>query len=158
MLKVICVFAAFIAMGVTAADAHGRHHAIRYTSCDVAHRPYRISGTLKIDDRNFRFVSGGKGWSIPYGDWEITPDEVGKWGSRHGAMGLNHDDGIPDPQLHRDREGIEIHSWPGSTGGCVGIPSGYASLKALTKAMIKKNGHAFLHVWPCRVEITPDRS
>lgn len=151
--KLILALVALIAgMGVIATDAKVIH-----TDCDAGKRPYRISGNLKIDGREFRFVSGGKGWSIPYGDYEITPDDVGKWGRRHGALGLNHDDGITDPQLHRDREGIEIHSWPGDTAGCIGIPRDYKALKQLTLAMIKQYGHAYLHVWPCRVEITSDQ-
>lgn len=154
----ILALAVFLGLHSAPAPQHIIHYTLPVAPCEVAHRPYRISGDLKIDDHSFRFVSGGKGWSIPYGNYEITPDDVGRWGRRHGALGLNHDDGIPDPQLHRDRQGIEIHAWPGSTAGCIGIPRGFKTLKRLTLAMIKKNGHAFLHVWPRRVEITPDQS
>ena len=154
MKLIAAVVALIVGMGIVYPQAHIRHVHIEQTSCDVTKRPYRMAGTIKIGDRDFNFISGGKGWSIPYGDWEITPDDVGRWGRRHGALGLNHDDGIPDPILHRLRQGIEIHYWRGDTAGCVGIPSGYAVLKKLVLDMIKKDGRAYLHVQPCKVEIT----
>lgn len=119
----------------------------------IPSRPYQINGTITISGQNFNFVSGGRGWSIPYGTYLITPDEVGKWGSRHHAIGLNHDDGIYDPVLKRMREGVEMHAAiDGHTGGCIGILSHYRVFRRLVLKLCGK-GQAWLHVNPDKVEI-----
>lgn len=121
-------------------------------------RPQRIEGEIAIGTLNFRFVSGGAGWSIPYGDWPITPGDVGSWGARHGAIGVNHDDCVYDRQLGRCREGVEIHAdYDGRTAGCVGVER-FAEAKRAILAMVDKFGRAFLHVWPGHVSVTPERS
>lgn len=121
-------------------------------------RPMKLAGELLLDGKAFRFVSGGEGrWSIPYGDHEVTPDEVGSWGRRHGAIGLAGGE-IWDPQLHRTREGIEIHpSTLYSTHGCVGIDRRqWPEFKRRLEAMLAM-GHAWLHVTPAGVTITPTK-
>ena len=122
-------------------------------------RPYHIKGVIAVGDKHFEFVSGGAGWSIPYGDHRITPEDVGSWGARHGAMGLNHDDPIYDPQLHRNREGIELHPAHGDrTEGCVGIRDGWSAFKKAVLAMIDNAGSAFLHIGPEGAAITPAKA
>lgn len=121
-------------------------------------RPRKMVGKIVVADRAFTFVSGGRGWSIPWGHWPITPEEVGSWGARHGAIGLNHGDDIPDPKLHRGREGVEIHAANhDATAGCVGIREHYDQLKKLVIGMIDRFGHAWLHVTPHAVAITPSK-
>src|SRR5579863_2891124 len=86
-------------------------------------RPKLITGTMKVEGKEYVFGSGGHGQSIPYGDYLITPGAVGSWGSRHGAIGVA-DGTIPDPKLHRDRDGIELHAATNDklqTNGCVSI-------------------------------------
>lgn len=125
----------------------------------TSNRPRRVEGTMKIADARFHFVSGGAGWSIPNGDYEISPDSTGDWGSRHGALDLTGTDRgvIHDPQLGRDREGIELHGGAHSTEGCVSIDQ-WSSAKRKIRAMIDRFGRAFLHVWPGAVTVTPMRS
>lgn len=123
----------------------------------VRRRPYQIAGAITVGSKHYDFVSGGKGWSIPYGDHEITPADVGRWGARHGAIGLDGDE-MPDKQIGRHREGIEIHAADyDATEGCVGIRSGFKDLKSRIFAMIDTAGAAFLHVWPGQVTITPQK-
>jgi hypothetical protein len=121
-------------------------------------RPKRLEGPLTIGDSTYEFASGGHGWSIPLGTVKITPEAVGSWGSRHGAIGLNNDS-IYDPQLGRDREGIELH--PAShmaSAGCVVIDrSRWAEFKRQVLAMIEEAGQAFLHIGPNGAAITPTR-
>lgn len=118
----------------------------------------RIEGTMRIADAEFEFVSGGKGAPIPPGDYAISPDSQGSWGARHGALDLTGSDRgvIRDPQLGRDREGIELHGGSFATLGCVAIKQ-WAKAKRKILSMIKAGG-AFLHVSPGAVSITPIRS
>lgn len=124
----------------------------------VTHRPYRLTGKVKIGDKEYQFASGGYGWSIPYGDWKID-DSAGDWGVKHHALGLNNDT-IPDPQLGRDRDGIEIHAsdhWE-SAGCFVLAPEVFKQVSETIRDMIRDAGQAFLHVWPDIVSITPNAS
>ena len=120
----------------------------------VRRRPYRLEGTLTIEGQHFRYVSGGLGrGSIPYGDHQID-DSAGDWGQRHNALGLDGGT-IHDPQLGKDREGIELHAGTSSTLGCVAFEN-WRALKRAILAMEEKSGTAFLHVWPGSVTITPE--
>jgi len=122
---------------------------------ELPRRPRQIVGEIEIGGARFHFVSGGYGWSIPYGHHEVTPSDVGPWGSRHGALGLDGDT-MWDKQLHRDREGIEIHAAEGGTAGCVGVRD-FRSFKRAVLAMIDKFGSAFLHVFPGGAAVTPQK-
>ena len=125
----------------------------------VTHRPRLLEGALTIGNSHYQFASGGNGWSIPLGTVRITPETVGSWGSRHGAIGLAEDT-IYDPQLGRDREGIELH--PAShmaSAGCVVIDrSRWTEFKRKVMAMIEDAGQAFLHIGLNGAAITPTRA
>lgn len=117
-------------------------------------RPRKLGGFLVIMGIRFPFVSGGAGWSIPYGHYPID-DSVGRWGARHGALGLNGGT-IYDVQLGRDRDGIEIHEQHhGATAGCVGISDRFRELKVAIAVMVETFGGAFLHITPAGATITP---
>jgi len=122
-------------------------------------RPHRLDGVVRIADAQFRFASGGYGPSIPYGDYEISRDSEGSWGRRHGALDLTGVDrgDIWDPKLKRHREGIELHGGALATLGCVAIEQ-WSRARSMIRAMIDHFDHAFLHVWPGSVSITPLRS
>lgn len=122
-------------------------------------RPKRIDGVLKIADAVFHFASGGYGWSIPYGDYEISSNSEGDWGARHGALDLTGVDrgDIWDPLLGRHRGGIELHGGGSVTMGCVSIDQ-WSLAKRKILSMIDKFGTAFLHVWPHKVTVTPEKS
>ena len=114
----------------------------------LTHAPARILGFLEVGDLRVRFGSGGAGYSLDYGDYRITPDDVGSWGSRHGALGIAHDSGctIYDERLRRDRCGVEIHADTNGelrTEGCVAVKE-FGKVKAAVLAMISEFGHAFL--------------
>ncbi len=112
-------------------------------------RPKQITGTLTVEGKEYAFGSGGRGQSIPYGDYLITPDAVGSWGSRHGAIGVANGT-IPDPKLHRDRDGIELHAATNdklSTDGCVSIKKEqWPEFKKQVLTMVKDNKKVYLHV------------
>lgn len=119
----------------------------------VRSRPNLIEGTLEIAGKKFRFASGGNGWSIPYGTFEITPSAVGSWGARHGAVGLANDS-IYDRQLGRNRDGIEMHASSHFTSaGCVVVDQ-WVEFKRTLFAFIDGMGQAFLHVGPTGAIIT----
>lgn len=122
-------------------------------------RPAVLSGILFVAGKRYAFVSGGYGPSIPYNDYEISPNSRGTWGSRHGALDLTGTarSVIPDRQAGRDRLGIEIHAGGGRTEGCVGV-EGWREAKAEIVGMIREFGRAFLHVWPGAVSVTPQKS
>jgi hypothetical protein len=121
----------------------------------VTFRPRLLTGTLEIAGLKFPYASGGAGWSIPYGDFPLTPEEVGGWGKRHGAIGINGGT-IPDKQLGRDREGIEIHAAHHmASSGCVVVEE-FDRLKRAVTRLINDAGHAFLHVGPTGAAITAD--
>ena len=49
-----------------------------------------MTGKLEIMDKIYNFGTGGHGrGSIPFGDYPVTPNEVGHWGERHDAIGIN---------------------------------------------------------------------
>lgn len=112
-------------------------------------RPKQITGTITVEGKEYEFGSGGRGQSIPYGDYLITPDAVGSWGSRHGAIGVANGT-IADPKLHRDRDGIELHAASNSkleTNGCVSIRKDqWPEFKKQVLAMVRKNKKVYLHV------------
>jgi len=122
----------------------------------VAHTPARISGEIEIAGATFPFGSGGHGWSIPYGDYLITPKDVGSWGSRHGALGIAGGE-IYDKRLGRDRIAIELHHPTNGalmTAGCVAVEN-WESFKRKVLAMIDQFGHAFLHIDPRGSRVSP---
>ena len=112
-------------------------------------RPKQITGTIKVEGKEYQFGSGGRGQSIPYGDYLITPDAVGSWGSRHGAIGVANGT-IPDPKLHRDRDGIELHAAGNSkleTDGCVSIRKDqWPEFRKQVLTLAKENRRLYLHV------------
>jgi hypothetical protein len=112
-------------------------------------RPRQISGVIKVEDKEYQFGSGGRGQSIPYGDYLITPDSVGSWGSKHGAIGVANGT-IPDPKLHRDRDGIELHAATNGkleTDGCVSIRKDqWPEFKKQVLGMVGENKRVYLHV------------
>jgi hypothetical protein len=60
------------------------------TPLQLPERPYHMTGKLEIMDKIYNFGTGGHGrGSIPFGDYPITPNEVGHWGERHDAIGIN---------------------------------------------------------------------
>jgi hypothetical protein len=124
----------------------------------IIYRPRHIEGTLKIGSKSYHYGSGGRaGWSIPYGDYPITPGAIGNWGRHHGAVGLNNNS-IFDDQLKRDREGIELHATGHfSSAGCVVVlRKVFNEVKKTIFALIETAGHAFLHVTPEGAEITSE--
>lgn len=112
-------------------------------------RPKQITGTMKVEGKKYEFGSGGHGQSIPYGDYRITPGAIGSWGSRHGAIGVA-DGTIPDPKLHRDRDGIELHAATNDklqTNGCVSIRKDqWPEFRKQVFSMLKENKKVYLHV------------
>jgi hypothetical protein len=112
-------------------------------------RPKQITGIINVAGKEYEFGSGGRGQSIPYGDYLITPGAVGSWGSRHGAIGVA-DGTIPDPKLHRDRDGIELHAATNSklaTDGCVSIRKDqWPEFRKQVLAMVEENKRVYLHV------------
>ena len=126
----------------------------------MAHAPARLLGFLEIGALRVRFGSGGAGYSLDYGDYRITPDDVGAWGSRHGALGIAHDSGctIYDARLRRDRCGIELHADTNGelrTAGCVAVKE-FGKVKAAVLAMISEFGQAFLRIDFTGARIEPD--
>lgn len=119
-------------------------------------RPQYQSGIGTIGGTQFHWGSGtpGKYWSIPYGDYPVTPDApVGAWAQGVGAVPIANNV-IPDPVLHRDRIGIMLH--PGSsagldhlyTQGCFAVPpEEWPAVKAKILEETKK-GPLYLHVQP----------
>jgi hypothetical protein len=117
-------------------------------------RPQYQHGTGTIGGQTFHWGSGQPGayWSIPYGDYPVTPDApTGDWAHRVGAIPIANNV-IPDPQLGRDRIGIMIHSGSAPdldtlyTQGCFKVaPSEWPSVRAeiLKEA---KSGPLYLHV------------
>lgn len=134
-------------------DGFGRPAEVKVTPPirDVMNkiRPKQITGTITVEGKEYEFGSGGRGQSIPYGDYLITPDAVGSWGSRHGAIGIANGT-IADPKLHRDRDGIELHAASSSkleTHGCVSIRKDqWPEFKKQVLSMVKKNKKVYLHV------------
>jgi hypothetical protein len=123
----------------------------------AAKRPAHITGEIMMAGRAYTFGSGGAGrGSIPYGDFPVTPKDVGSWGARHGAIGLNHNE-IPDPKYRSHREGIELHAIGQRlrTEGCVGVLSEqWGTFKRELFGMLQTFGAAWLHIGPEGAAIT----
>jgi hypothetical protein len=118
-------------------------------------RPFYMGGVGNMEGYGkFHWGSGGAGkGSIPYGDWPITPGEVGPWGKAHGAVGLNHN-WMPDPKMG-PRSGIEIHASSSEdlehmrTLGCFAVPQKeWPAFKKHLLGEIARNGPMYLHVGP----------
>jgi len=119
-------------------------------------RPQYQSGTGTIGGQTFHWGSGepGKYWSIPYGDYPVTPNApMGEWAHQAGAIPIANNV-IPDPLLGRNRIGIMIHSGSSAgldqlyTEGCFKVaPSEWPGVRQeiLSEA---KNGPLYLHVAP----------
>jgi hypothetical protein len=119
-------------------------------------RPQYQSGVGTIGGQSFHWGSGQPGayWSIPYGDYPVTPDApTGAWAHQVGAIPIANNV-IPDPLLHRDRIGIMIHSGSSNsldqlyTQGCFKVaPSEWPAVRS---EILKEaaNGPLYLHVAP----------
>jgi hypothetical protein len=126
----------------------------------AAKRPAHITGKIVMAGRAYTFGSGGAGrGSIPYGDFPVTPKDVGSWGRAHGAIGIAHNS-IPDPKYQSRREGIELHAIGPRlrTEGCVGVlKDQWAIFKRELFGMLDAFGAAWLHIGPEGAAITVDR-
>lgn len=124
-------------------------------------RPKQITGIIKVEGKEYEFGSGGLGQSIPYGDYLITPDAVGSWGSKHGAIGVANGTML-DPKLHRDRDGIELHAATNDelkTHGCVSIRKDqWPEFRNQVLAMVKENKSVYLHVSEQGASVSTDPS
>jgi hypothetical protein len=119
-------------------------------------RPQYQHGVGTIGGSTFHWGSGtpGQYWSIPYGDYPVTPDApTGAWAHQVGAIPIANNV-IPDPVLHRNRIGIMIHSGSGDsldelyTQGCFKVPeSEWPSVRAEILSEAQK-GPLYLHVAP----------
>ena len=95
-----------------------------------------------------------KYWSVPYGDYPVTPDApTGEWAHRVGAIPIANNV-IPDQKLGRDRIGIMIHSGSASsldalyTQGCFKVaPEEWPDVRKEILAEAQK-GPLYLHVQP----------
>ena len=96
----------------------------------------------------------GKYWSIPYGDYPVTPDApTGAWAQQVGAIPIANNV-IPDPLLGRNRIGIMIHSGSSDnldqlyTQGCFKVAP--QEWPAVRSEILKEaaNGPLYLHVAP----------
>ncbi len=148
-----------LAAGALVGLAEGFEDGIATTLPVLAHGPSRLWGILEIAGLRVPYGSGGAGYALDFGDYRITPDDVGSWGARHGAIGLTHGE-IWDARLRRYREGIEIHAAMNEamiTEGCVAIARHqWQAVKRAILAMIDVSGHAFLHIDPTGARIEPD--
>ena len=96
----------------------------------------------------------GKYWSIPYGDYPVTPNApTGDWAHKAGAIPIANNV-IPDPQLGRNRIGIMIHSGSAAsldqlyTEGCFKVdPDDWPAVRS---EILKEasSGPLYLHVQP----------
>ena len=119
-------------------------------------RPQYQHGIGTIGGSQFHWGSGSPGqyWSIPYGDYPVTPNApTGAWAQSVGAIPIANNV-IPDPLLHRDRIGIMIHSGSASsldalyTQGCFKVAP--QEWPAVRSEILKEasNGPLYLHVQP----------
>ena len=98
-------------------------------------RPEYQHGVGTIGSTQFHWGSGmpGKYWSIPYGDYPVTPNApTGAWAHQAGAIPIANNV-IPDPQLGRNRIGIMIHS--------VHMTDDVAQLNRLRRALFLHRDH-----------------
>ena len=119
-------------------------------------RPQYQHGIGTIGGSQFHWGSGmpGKYWSIPYGDYPVTPDApTGAWAQSAGAIPIANNV-IPDPLLGRNRIGIMIHSGSAPdldtlyTQGCFKVAP--QEWPAVRSEILKEaaNGPLYLHVAP----------
>ena len=123
---------------------------------DGDERPQYQHGVGTIGGSQFHWGSGtpGKYWSIPYGDYPITPNApTGEWAHQVGAIPIANNV-IPDPQLGRNRIGIMIHSGSADsldqlyTQGCFKVdPQDWPRVRTEILAEADK-GPLYLHVAP----------
>jgi hypothetical protein len=119
-------------------------------------RPEYQHGVGTIGSTQFHWGSGmpGKYWSIPYGDYPVTPNApTGAWAHQAGAIPIANNV-IPDPQLGRNRIGIMIHSGSAPsldqlyTEGCFKVdPQEWPTVRSQILAQADK-GPLYLHVAP----------
>ena len=119
-------------------------------------RPQYQHGVGTIGGTQFHWGSGtpGKYWSIPYGDYPVTPNApTGAWAQQAGAIPIANNV-IPDPQLGRNRIGIMIHSGSAPdldtlyTQGCFKVdPQDWPNVRSQILAEADK-GPLYLHVAP----------
>ncbi len=119
-------------------------------------RPQYQHGVGTIGGQSFHWGSGmpGKYWSIPYGDYPVTPNApTGDWAHKAGAIPIANNV-IPDPQLGRNRIGIMIHSGSAAsldqlyTEGCFKVdPDDWPAVR---QEILKEAsaGPLYLHVQP----------
>ena len=119
-------------------------------------RPQYQHGVGTIGGQSFHWGSGmpGKYWSIPYGDYPVTPNApTGDWAHKAGAIPIANNV-IPDPQLGRNRIGIMIHSGSAAsldqlyTEGCFKVdPDDWPAVRS---EILKEasSGPLYLHVQP----------
>jgi hypothetical protein len=119
-------------------------------------RPEYQHGLGTVGGSQFHWGSGtpGKYWSIPYGDYPVTPNApTGAWAHQAGAIPIANNV-IPDPQLGRNRIGIMIHSGSSDnldqlyTQGCFKVAP--QEWPAVRSEILKEasNGPLYLHVAP----------
>jgi hypothetical protein len=119
-------------------------------------RPQYQHGIGTIGGSQFHWGSGepGKYWSIPYGDYPVTPNApTGAWAQQAGAIPVANNV-IPDPLLGRNRIGIMIHSGSAPdldtlyTQGCFKVAP--QEWPAVRSEILKEaaNGPLYLHVAP----------
>ena len=112
-----------------------------------------FTGKLNFNGNDYAFGSGISAESphIPWGDWIVTPNEMGSWGVQHHAIGINHNS-IPDPALGRTRLGIEFHAGHLPhlfSHGCIAItPNEYSEFRESLLKYVSEKGNVFLHVHP----------
>ena len=119
-------------------------------------RPQYQHGVGTIGGTQFHWGSGtpGKYWSIPYGDYPVTPNApTGAWAHQAGAIPIANNV-IPDPLLGRNRIGIMIHSGSAPdldqlyTQGCFKVdPQDWPNVRSQILAQADK-GPLYLHVAP----------
>jgi hypothetical protein len=119
-------------------------------------RPQYQHGVGTIGGAQFHWGSGAPGqyWSIPYGDYPVTPDApTGAWAHQVGAIPIANNV-IPDPLLHRNRIGIMIHSGSADsldqlyTQGCFKVaPQEWPAVRTEILSEAAK-GPLYLHVQP----------
>jgi hypothetical protein len=119
-------------------------------------RPEYQHGVGTIGGQTFHWGSGtpGKYWSIPYGDYPVTPSApTGAWAHQAGAIPIANNV-IPDPLLGRNRIGIMIHSGSAPsldqlyTEGCFKVdPQDWPNVRSQILAQADK-GPLYLHVAP----------
>ena len=112
-----------------------------------------FTGNLEFNGKKYPFGSGISAESphLPWGDYILTPNEMGSWGVAHHAIGINHNK-IWDASLNRFRLGCEIHAGHLPylfSHGCIAItPNEYPEFRESLLKYISEKGNAFIHVHP----------